>query len=159
MIDAHTVNHLNHPSDHLNHQQFLATAPPSRHPPLGLLNLGMVIILVANSRLIIENLLKYGIRFNPASYLRTALQPSGNHLLLAAWGMLGGFVVLAYSIELLGLTLLKHERRVRQPQHKGVWGEHCCCVDAAVYMLLCCCCCCCGGLHTSRERGLCVCIT
>ncbi len=95
-----------HLHTHMHIHQHTHTQTP------GLLNLGMVIILAANSRLIIENLLKYGLRFNPASYIQSALQPSGNHLLLAAWGMLFGFVLLAYLIELLALTLLTRERMV-----------------------------------------------
>lgn len=38
----------------------------------------MFIILVAvNFRMILENMLKYGLRFNPLTFLRTAVTPSG----------------------------------------------------------------------------------
>lgn len=38
----------------------------------------MFIVLAAtNFRLILENMIKYGVRFNPLTFLRTALTPSG----------------------------------------------------------------------------------
>lgn len=75
----------------------------------GLINLGMVILIAANSRLIIENLLKYGIRFNLANYVRSALQPSGNLALLLCWPGLLACCLTAYAIECLGLLLVKRE--------------------------------------------------
>lgn len=36
----------------------------------GLFNLGMIILVVTHCRLILENLLKYGMRFNVLGYVR-----------------------------------------------------------------------------------------
>lgn len=45
----------------------------------------MFIVLAAtNFRLILENMIKYGLRFNPLTFLRTALTPSGAPVLRAA---------------------------------------------------------------------------
>lgn len=50
---------------------------PFSCPPAGLVTLVFVILVAVNFRMILENMLKYGLRFNPLTFLRTALTPSG----------------------------------------------------------------------------------
>jgi hypothetical protein len=47
--------------------------------PAGVITLVFLILAATNFRLILENMIKYGFRFNPLTFLRTALTPSGEH--------------------------------------------------------------------------------
>ena len=62
----------------------------------GLLTLCFIVLAATNFRLILENMMKYGLRFNPFTFLRAALTPSGNLWLLLCWPylLLTGLVAL-----------------------------------------------------------------
>ena len=79
----------------------------------GLLTLALIILAATNFRLILENSLKYGFRFNPITFVRYALTPRGNLKLLLCWPALAVFIVLAYWIERLGVELLSWDKQVR----------------------------------------------
>jgi hypothetical protein len=68
-----------------------------------------VIILAANSRLILENLLKYGLRADPLRWLQRAIgsSTSSNRLTLLAFCVLLFAIVGAWAVEYLGARLLK----------------------------------------------------
>ena len=53
----------------------LPSLPPHPHP--GVITLVFLILAATNFRLILENMIKYRLRFNPLTFLRTALTPSG----------------------------------------------------------------------------------
>lgn len=80
--------------------------------PAGILNLMMLILVAANARLIVENLLKYGVLTSPANWLKW-LVPSGNFPLLLCWPALALSVLIANGIERLGFARLKAEKKVR----------------------------------------------
>jgi hypothetical protein len=76
-----------------------------------------------NPRLILENLLKYGIRYNLVSYVAGSLRPRADGraprerlAVLAGFPGLLGFALVALVIELLGLALLRSEDKVRGPR-------------------------------------------
>jgi hypothetical protein len=46
-------------------------------PPAGVITLVFIVLAVTNFRLILENMIKYGVRFNPLTFLRNAITPSG----------------------------------------------------------------------------------
>jgi len=75
----------------------------------GLLNLGMVIIFAANSRLILENIIKYGLRANPARWLQRALasSSSSNRPVLLSFGVLLLLGVAALAIECFAVLRLR----------------------------------------------------
>lgn len=75
----------------------------------GLINLGIVIILATNSRLILENITKYGLRATPLTWLQRAISvstSSNRRTLIGFFGLLG-CVFVAWTIELLGTKRLK----------------------------------------------------
>lgn len=78
----------------------------------GILNLMMLILVAANARLIVENLLKYGILTSPANWFKW-LVPRGNFPLLLCWPALALAVLIANGIERLGAARLKAEKKVR----------------------------------------------
>lgn len=81
--------------------------------PAGIVNLMMVILMAANSRLMIENLMKYGILINPIRLTsRLAPQNPTSPLLLACWVWLGMAVLAALGIEKLGMAILGWEMQV-----------------------------------------------
>lgn len=80
----------------------------------GLLNLMMLILVCANARLIVENLLKYGVLTNPTAWIGFAL-PRGNLPLLLCWPALASFAAAALGIELLGHARLRAEKKARGP--------------------------------------------
>jgi hypothetical protein len=70
----------------------------------GLINLGVVIILATNSRLILENITKYGLRATPLTWLQRAISvstSSNRHTLLGFVGLLS-CVLAAWLIEVFG---------------------------------------------------------
>jgi diacylglycerol O-acyltransferase-1 len=72
----------------------------------------MLILVCANARLIVENLLKYGVLTNPTAWVGWAL-PKGNVPLLLCWPALAAFAAAALGIELLGNERLKAEKKAR----------------------------------------------
>lgn len=75
----------------------------------GVINLGMVIVLATNSRLILENIIKYGLRANPLRWLHRAIgtSSSSNRYTLLGFLALGVCILLAYANELLAVKLLR----------------------------------------------------
>lgn len=80
----------------------------------GLLNLGMVILVAANFRLVIENLLKYGIRLNFLRYVNRALHGKGNLPLVLCFPALLLFSLMALAIEHMALQLLDQEMKNKE---------------------------------------------
>ena len=74
--------------------------------------LGCVILVTTNSRLIIENLLKYGLLYNPVAFIKAAVPPAGNLPLLCCWPALLVFAGVALAIEQLGALRVHFERKV-----------------------------------------------
>ncbi len=72
--------------------------------------LGCVILVATNGRLIIENLLKYGLLYNPLAFLEAAAPPADNAPLLACWPALAGLAGLCLAIERLAAWRLAAER-------------------------------------------------
>lgn len=78
----------------------------------GLINLGIVIILATNSRLILENITKYGLRATPLTWLQRAISvstSSNRHTLVGFIG-LGCCILAAWAIEFLGKRRLQYEQ-------------------------------------------------
>jgi hypothetical protein len=75
----------------------------------GLVNLGMVIILAANSRLILENIIKYGLRASPIRWFQRAVgsETSRNGYVLSGFVALFLTILAAVAIEHLGVRLLR----------------------------------------------------
>ncbi len=81
--------------------------------------LGCVILLTTNSRLILENLLKYGLLYNPVAFLKAAAPPVSNLPLLCCWPGLALAATVALVIEQLGAFRLHLEKKARPtPYHK-----------------------------------------
>lgn len=95
---------------------------PALAPPAGLLTLLFIVLATTNARLILENLLKYGLRFNPITFVRYALTPSGNFALLLCWPFLALCVLAAYGIEALGVWCLRMEHKASVGGAHGGWG-------------------------------------
>lgn len=85
--------------------------------------LGCVILVTTNSRLIIENLLKYGLLYNPVAFIKSAVPPAGNLPLLCCWPALVAFAGAALAIERLGALRVHFERKVRVVHR----STHCIC--------------------------------
>ncbi|CAL8469029.1 g8570 [Coccomyxa elongata] len=83
----------------------------------GILNLMMLILVAANARLIVENLLKYGVLTSPANWLKW-LVPRGNFPLLLCWPALALSVLIASGIEKLGAARLKAEKKASTAKKK-----------------------------------------
>jgi diacylglycerol O-acyltransferase-1 len=75
----------------------------------GMLTLMFIILAATNFRLVLENMLKYGIRFNPFTFVKMMLNPKGNLPLLLCWPSLIIFAAFGLLIEQLGASLLKRE--------------------------------------------------
>ena len=80
----------------------------------GVLILLFILVTATNFRLILENLIKYGFRFNPYTFLRATLTPKGNVLLLLCWPALAINVLMALIIEKLGTSLLVMETKAEE---------------------------------------------
>eukprot|EP00877_Chromochloris_zofingiensis_P001860 jgi/Chrzof1/11675/Cz06g05010.t1 len=78
----------------------------------GLWNLAMVIIVVTNFRLILENLLKYGIRMNLIRYVNQSLSGKGNLPVVLAFPALLLFSLIALATERLALYCMKQDEEV-----------------------------------------------
>jgi hypothetical protein len=78
--------------------------------PSGLVTLVFIILAATNFRLILENMMKYGFRFNPLTFLRNAVTPSGNLPLLLCWPLLALFALCALGIERFAARLLAMEQ-------------------------------------------------
>lgn len=70
-----------------------------------------IVLVAVNARMVLENLLKYGLRFNPLSLVRALLTPSGNTPMLLCWPLLACFAAAALGIERLAARLLAREQR------------------------------------------------
>ncbi|KAK9811327.1 hypothetical protein WJX72_001878 [[Myrmecia] bisecta] len=77
----------------------------------GIFNLMSVVLFAANLRLVIENILKYGILVDPGGWLRAVITPKGNVWLTLCWMWLGFAMFTAYAIELVGCARLEAERK------------------------------------------------
>lgn len=76
----------------------------------GLINLGIVIILATNSRLILENITKYGLRATPLTWLQRAISvstSSNRHTLVGFIGLFG-CILAAWATEFLGKKRLQY---------------------------------------------------
>jgi diacylglycerol O-acyltransferase-1 len=78
----------------------------------GVATLLFVIVVATNCRLILENSIKYGLRFNPLTFLRAALTPAGNTPLLLCWPALALFSLQALGIERLAAASLRRQQAV-----------------------------------------------
>ena len=81
----------------------------------GLLILLTIIVITTNLRLIVENILKYGVLTRPQAWVLAAL-PRQSPLLLLSWPAMAASIVVAWAIENIGANRLRSERKVR-PQH------------------------------------------
>ncbi|KAK2080625.1 hypothetical protein QBZ16_000479 [Prototheca wickerhamii] len=77
----------------------------------GLVNLTMLALLAANFRLVLENMLKYGVRFNPWRVVRGILTPANNPPLELCWPLLALLALAALGIERFALAALRREQR------------------------------------------------
>lgn len=77
----------------------------------GLLNLAVIILIAANFRLLLENLLKYGWRLNFISYIARSLAGRGNLPLVLAFPALVALSLLALASEKLGRLALRAEEQ------------------------------------------------
>lgn len=84
----------------------------------GLLTLMFIILAATNFRLILENMIKYGFRFNPITFIRVAITPSGNIPLLLCWPGLLLFGVTALNIEKLSAFMMRREISKRYEAQK-----------------------------------------
>lgn len=74
--------------------------------------------------MILENLLKYGVRLNFISYVRRSLSGSGNLPLVLAFPALMMFSLLALCTEKLGVYCLKVEEQVVETEASYVPEMH-----------------------------------
>ena len=118
----------------------------------GLINLGIVIILATNSRLILENITKYGLRATPLTWLQRAISvstSSNRHTLVGFIG-LGCCILAAWAIEFLGKRRLQCARHslylsctfhsafcmhLFEVVHTDCWCSLCCAAEAFVPVL------------------------
>lgn len=102
----------------------------------GLLTLVFIVLAATNFRLVLENMIKYGLRFNPLTFLSAAINPAGNVWLLLCWPALLFFTLSALVIEKAAYWFLvlairaqdaeaKREvgKRSRRDRHSGAWAE------------------------------------
>ena len=98
----------------------------------GLLILLTIIVITTNLRLIVENILKYGVLTRPQAWVLAAL-PRQSPLLLLSWPAMAASIVVAWAIENIGANRLRAERKVRpRPPAQQALRLHCCCCDLAV---------------------------
>jgi hypothetical protein len=79
----------------------------------GLLILMAIIVITTNLRLIVENILKYGVLTRPQAWV-LALLPSSDPLLLLSWPAMALCILVAWGIEHLGAGRLRAERKARR---------------------------------------------
>jgi len=79
----------------------------------GLLILLTIIVITTNLRLIVENILKYGVLTRPQAWV-LALVPRSNPMLLLSWVAMGVCILMSCIIENVGASRLKAERKVSQ---------------------------------------------
>ncbi|KAI8108683.1 hypothetical protein M9435_005100 [Picochlorum sp. BPE23] len=84
----------------------------------GMVTLMFIILAAANFRLILENMIKYGIRFNPFTFIRAIVTPSGNISLLLCWPALGMFAGIGLVIEQLAAAMLRRDLMKRMGEEK-----------------------------------------
>ena len=84
----------------------------------GLLTLVFLVLAATNFRLILENMMKYGLRFNPFIFIRDAVTPSGNLALLLCWPALLGFSLMALGIELFAARCFQQQRAADDAERK-----------------------------------------
>uniref|UniRef100_A0A061SC89 diacylglycerol O-acyltransferase n=1 Tax=Tetraselmis sp. GSL018 TaxID=582737 RepID=A0A061SC89_9CHLO len=89
----------------------------------GLINLVMVIMFATHSRLIIENLLKYGMRSNPLYWVRALVESDVPWQVFACWPALALFIGLAYQTEVVAVRLLSNELRAKEAAEKKSDGD------------------------------------
>ena len=77
----------------------------------GLLILLTIIVITTNLRLIVENILKYGVLTRPQAWVLAAL-PRQSPLLLLSWPAMAASIVVAWAIENIGANRLRSERKV-----------------------------------------------
>ncbi|CAG9466526.1 unnamed protein product [Pedinophyceae sp. YPF-701] len=96
----------------------LSSEQLSHHRHSGMINLGMVILFATNSRLILENLLKYGVLFRPMDWLaELGIAPGGSAispLVSLCWALLATTLFLGLQIEKLGNSLYVGEKAGRR---------------------------------------------
>lgn len=80
----------------------------------GLLTLMFIVVAATNFRLILENMIKYGLRFNPFTFVKEAVTPKGNTMLLLCWPSLALFTLAALGIEKIAANFLMSELKVRE---------------------------------------------
>ncbi|KAF8065886.1 DGAT1C [Scenedesmus sp. PABB004] len=80
----------------------------------GLLNLGIIVLLATNFRLILENLLKYGVRLNLVRFVSRSLAGRGNLPLVLAFPALLCFALAALGAEKLGVACLRAEEQFKK---------------------------------------------
>eukprot|EP00884_Botryococcus_braunii_P001150 jgi/Botrbrau1/11035/Bobra.92_2s0008.1 len=83
----------------------------------GILNVILLILFAANFRLIVENLLKYGVLVNPLNWVK-ALIPRGNVPLLLCWPALSFFAFVGLSIQKFGVWRLQQEKKAGTAKKK-----------------------------------------
>ena len=84
----------------------------------GMLTLMFVILAATNFRLILENVIKYGFRFNPYTFIRMVITPSGNVPLILCWPALLVFAFFGLLIEQLGASMMKRENMMKMADEK-----------------------------------------
>ena len=84
-----------------------------QHPHPGILNLGMVILVAANFRLVLENVFKYGFRANPLRWFERLLWGSSQPLMLC-WPVLAASLCCAYCVELLAWRFVQRQEARRK---------------------------------------------
>ena len=68
-------------------------------------------MITTNLRLIVENILKYGVLTRPQAWV-LALVPRSNPLLLLAWLAMAACILTSWIIENIGCNRLRAERKV-----------------------------------------------
>eukprot|EP01025_Chloroclados_australasicus_P052422 TRINITY_DN6110_c0_g2_i2.p1 TRINITY_DN6110_c0_g2~~TRINITY_DN6110_c0_g2_i2.p1 ORF type:complete len:673 (-),score=48.10 TRINITY_DN6110_c0_g2_i2:283-2301(-) len=84
----------------------------------GLINLMMVIVLAANSRLVLENIIKYGLRFNPVRWFNLWLGQGGQIPLLLCFPGIMLLMLLIFSLERVAAKRVQWELQERENWRK-----------------------------------------
>mmetsp|Transcript_33702 Transcript_33702/g.95355 ORF Transcript_33702/g.95355 Transcript_33702/m.95355 type:complete len:739 (+) Transcript_33702:91-2307(+) len=84
----------------------------------GLINLVFVIIFSTHSRLIIENSLKYGVRFNPLYWIKALLESSVPWQVFACWPTVFLLTGCSYYVEVIAACSLASELKAISGRHK-----------------------------------------
>ncbi|CAD7701516.1 unnamed protein product [Ostreobium quekettii] len=100
-----------------NKASMLASEQLPLHPQPGLVNLGAVVLVATNFRLILENIFKYGLLFNPLRWIQELMLGSFTALILC-WPALAACSLASLYIEKWGaakvLEEVKHRRGLRK---------------------------------------------